>query len=1424
MIIGKLNLLPANTLQHPNYLELVNPVVLIHIIRSSPPFVMVHPHYSVSSSVYSPVESNFHPNESSAIFDTVHEEDELFSEAFGSEYDSEDNYQLSRRPDVSNQTLNSYVTANESQSFSSINNSLLRTVSDDHQSQTTYIDLNATPRLNLDGSYIDDEVPLANPLLDETPKLVHSGYRQDDMLEGAEQGEIVIENKFHRLSSTLDQARNSATEESSQFHNNFQLNVRRANSTKLLSDHRASAYYKKIHSEPQDDNESSYTDEPNRHSFIKDDTNRSEVNFHVAQNFYRPRSAPDSSSPTDQSFGAKPELMEGGLNISFAESEDSQTPTQYANSTLDSEPTRSMNQDTSMSFNDLSHITDFPEEDMSVLFIRALHPFDPKETQTESDNSVCLAFEKGDIAFVHTIEESGWGEVTLVETLDRGWIPMNYFAMAASTSSEDDDMGTSLEYSHYLQPLFASCGKFLLNPLSRTAFNGRKTFSVKVVNSVRDGVRFLLQETDCLSRSNEVVIKRQVVRKARKSLLSDWFLLMSKANEFKGTSNFDKIEILMLLIFQVIRRATKFFEIWARESSEIIKRKTEKQLQEDLSNYPLLPSPPMAKQRVTEINGILFSYLALLIGRVDLIEHNSTGCEMLETVAHQIILLLRELLYISRTGSAYSVDKATDLDSSLDTLLSLVSDLVTGVKSLVNSTNKDLDRYRSAVPFHKNDAYSYTSEGKALIDVASRMVMAISGTILSIRKLFDTVGDFKLSSERSYPNYSQMRIDPEEFIKKCSVGMAKSLSLKNVDLRKMKKTNPKNANRYSMFRSGAGGTGNFGISANGVDILHKVMFTNEDSTFRQDSVEFSQFMSDSNVENDSFTIKDELLVDANGNLLGASFKGLIYTLTNETSPPEYFFISTFFICFRRFASSFDFAEALIDRYDASQIHVKPSEVSDALLNVKLKNRRRLICKIFQIWMESYWSHENDDQHLPTLVNFFNEGAFLTLPIEAMKLIEIASGLLSMDSKSAKLQIKVRSITLAKNERKEFILLPKSRDSDSSMESRYSMVDGYELTKINTSSSVASSLKSMTLPIPLGVSNHASSSNSLLTKGQFNTIENVVKTYREILGENWCPVGYINSRQFTSIPSTDLFPKWYSLCEQSWVLTNYRPNLLDFNGLELAKQFTLIESEIFRSIQPDELLNGNFTAEKAHLKLASNVRMSLLFTNCLSEYVLESVLQSQVSHKVRVNIVKTWLKVAISCLYLRNFNSLAAIITSLQSHLITRLGKVWEDLSEKYSELYKYLSGVIHPDKNYNVYRTKLKRFLLSNEYNIPVVPYFSLFLQDLTFVSDGNPNYRKANTFLNQKLINIDKYLKVARVIADIESLQIPYTEPVSKQKRSSLFSINLSKSTTEDYTIAQIPALQELILLELWKISQQNKRDEDRAWKLSCEIQPRDA
>ncbi|EGW34112.1 uncharacterized protein SPAPADRAFT_135010 [Spathaspora passalidarum NRRL Y-27907] len=1328
-------------------------------------------------------------------------------------------------------------------SFTSINASILR------NSPPHSLSEDATPKLvsNSNNDPIDDKTPLigADGFIVETQK--------QNLLPQQE-----LSNKFKRLSMKLQNK--TTTGDSHQFMNNFQQNIEKANNLNAGTNEptRESAYYKKIHETFQDDEEpdapsscassinSSSSKVPSSDSSSFDFNTSKDDSFALSGNRIKADKTNNEEIPirkdllsqvvTDTRFkdlseeekiklfiATKGKLNNNnsntGLNIVYDDNNASHLSSDgesvasetSVNGTNAAKVAKTAYEAATMA------VAEQEEEDLSSLFIRALHPFDSSSLQSEADASICLSFNKNDLAFVHTIDESGWGEVTLIDSLQRGWIPMNYFAIAIADDEDDYDSDdeTKIPNSHYLKPLFHSCGKFLLNPLSYKTRNNKYTFSIKVVNSIRDGVRLLLQETDCLSRSNELVTKRPVVRKSRKTLLADWYNLMVKANEFKNTSSFNKIEVLTLMVYQVARKAVSFLEIWSVESAKVGQAKQHakpKATHDGFISYSLLPSPPLAKQRITEINGILFSYLGLILGRLDLIEHNQVGCDILETITHQIILLLRELLYISKVGSDFTSEKPQDLDASLDCLLSLVSELVTTVKALVSKTfnesaKEKVDSFGSP-QFNGTRDYHYTKEGGNLIVIASKMVKAISMTVTSIRKLLDVTGDFKLKGggERTYPDYGKMRIEPEEFVRKCSLGIAKNLNQPD-NFKNFSVTKPYKSNRYSLVRSGK--SGDLGFTESGANLMQNILTNDTTSPFSISTPEFQQFASSES--NGASDIKNELLVDSSGNLLGASFKGLIYTLTNEEAPPDYFFVSTFFICFRSFANGIDLIEELISRFQM--------EILDN--SIAMKKRRRLIVKMFQIWMESYWNHDADYSLLTTLINFFNEGVCIILPLDGLRLLEIAAKLSShplIENKKryhrVNNQLVNRSITINK---KKFDRPPSIMSDE---ESVYSMVDGYELSKINTNSSTSNSITA--LPLPLGIGNQKSNAGSLLTKSQLHTIENLNAAFRSILGDSWCES---SDKKYKPIELTTLISNWFKICDQTWVLSNYRPNLLDFNGLEIAKQLTLIESQIFCAIKPEELLNQNYTAKRAHLKMAPNVRTSLLFTNCLSSYVLESTLQPRISDKLRVNIVKTWLKVAISCLYLRNFNSLAAIITALQSHLITRLDGLWQDLSEKYTELYEYLSSIIHPDKNYAVYRSKLRKFLVANDYNIPIVPYFSLFLQDLTFVTDGNPNYRKANTFLNQKLINIDKYLKTSRIIADIETLQISYLDTEEHHPKRYSF-LSLSKTNTggsDGYFISPVPALQELILLELWKIIQLNNSEEDRAWKLSCDIQPRD-
>jgi hypothetical protein len=1355
---------------------------------------------------------------------------------------------------TSSQTVLTYMTASQDlytadHSFTSINESLLG----DHLNQGTAnvtledlsLDTDKTPKIpQVENSFDVDATPIIDQSASNQPQVSQKLPAQE------------LSSKFKRLSTTLQHSRTSG--HSHQFMNTFQQNVDRSSKQSPRSSRNSkSDYFKNIHrtvdTSPRrsDDGLENFEQESLADNLsYSDDTshmNTANTTTIISSRFPAPHQEYDGDIPVRQDLIQKyDELSPVGNSelISTKEKNDMYIQSSQGYTSLSDNYPHGLNIVTAETHesNERSpprsrkSIESTTEESLSSLFVRALHPFDASTLQSESDASICLSFNKDSLAFVHSIDDSGWGEVTLVETLERGWIPMNYFSMAIvdenirhSTMSEDE-LKAAIPNSHFLKPLFHACSAFLVDPLSHKTRRGNYTFSIKVINSIRDGVRLLLQETNCLSRSNEIVTRMPVVRKCRKSLLADWYSLMVKANEFKGTSDYDKIEILTLLVYQVTIKAINFLQIWSIESTQIAKQENEKKIRQDMKKYPLLSSPPLAKKRVTEINGLLYSYLCLIIGRLDLVEHNPIGTDVLETLIHQIILLLRELLFVSKSGSEFASEKPSDLDNSLDTLLSLVSNLVDGVKKLVTKTVAENNQpFLISLNLKESSDYFYTAEGKNIIQIASKIVRSISKTVVSIFKLLDYTGDFKLTSERSYPDYSKMRITPEEFIKRCSIGIAKTNSIKGGPaLKSFKPSNPKHSNRYSLIRSGK--PGDLGFTQESATMLHNVLSSHEEST--PFSVSISEFEPFTNTEeNVSSNIQDELLVDEKGNLLGGSFRGLVYTLTNENAPPDYFFVSTLFICYRSFATSLDLTEELISRFDVADRIVETQTKEDVSLEVKVKNRRRLVIKMFQLWMESYWNQEQDYNLLTTFINFFNEGVSQYLPLEATKLINIAvklttrpldASLASQDRLFA--QLVSRTITSTKAKRKSVFT-----SIDQQFNSRYSMVDGYELSKINTNSSTTSSLKSLTLPMPLGIGNQTSGANTLLSKTQLHTIEKVNMTYRAILGANWCPERRKQNIHTTyfKIDLATLLPKWFDVCDQSWVLSNYKPNLLDFNGLEIAKQLTLIESQIFCSIKPDELLNENFTTKRAYLKLAPNVRQSLLFTNCLSAYVLESILSPDISPKKRVNLIKTWLKIAISCLYLRNFNSLAAIITSLQSHLVTRFTKVWEDLSIKYQELYDYLSSIIHPEKNYNVYRTKMRNFLISNDYNVPVVPYFSLFLQDLTFLADGNPKYRKANTFLNQKLINIDKYLKITRVIADIESLQIPYAQSKpnpAMNRRSSILSIGSPKTLDfDDYNIIPVVSLQEFILLELWKVCQLNKHEEDRAWKLSLNIQPRE-
>lgn len=1112
-------------------------------------------------------------------------------------------------------------------------------------------------------------------------------------------------------------------------------------------------------------------------------------------------------------------------------------------------------------------------ENFAYLFIIAIHSFNSKTLENPDDISICLSFEKDDIAFVHTVDESGWGEVTLVRNRQRGWVPFNYFSDTVKSKNNkelNEQLKDLIDSRSPLQPLLSASARFLLNPQGMPSSDADKsTFNYNYINLVKDGVKIVLEKTECVSRSNDLVRQKPLVRKARKQLLADWYNLMIKADYYKHSTISKNIDTLTDLLYEVLDQAFIFFKIWSKERLVYDKEKKANDLNEEKSkgperttymrDYPVqyLVEAPTAMERLQELYDLLFLYAGLILGRLDLIEHNPSGAEMLEAIVHQIIVLLRELLYISKSCSSIIQDKfqyAYDdtVHKNLDPLLSLVSELVSCVKLLVVDTLREGFGIQDTELLVREDLYYHTDQGQRLIFIVSSLTTLIANTVSGCNSYLRLIGDFQLGKERKYLDLQDMRITPERFISHCSEGLTKNLD--EGKLAKAMSNVNKEQNGFGVGRKGlarfstirAGKEMNLGFTIEGTQFLQE-LFQERKPFDRESKFEPFRFNPEDGISatnesediNDKEAMNKQLMFGKDGSLIGASFKALVYKLTNEINKPEEFFTASFLLNFRSFGTTVDLIDCLICRFDLNdksiqyELNEKNGQYSSRAS--RMKNRRKLVCKVFQQWMECYWNYASDYSILPTLINFFNEGLSSFLPIEAKVLTEIAARLCTMTPHSKEYkkrpesyhQLRPQSIQHLRTCSIYSELSASSSTSNRSSTVNQQMLEEYELTRIPNQNR-----NSMSLPLP--VLNYGTS--ALLSKSNIQDMERLLISYRLVTGYS---TSAINKSPYDFNAQSDtrlLILEWNDLVtgelKVSQPLAHNDMNLVDINPLELAKQLTLIESQLFIAVEPFELLDENYLPKKHNLGLAPNVSAIVNFTNQLSNYVIECILYPNIHLQERTSRLQGWLKIALAASHFRNFNSLAAIMTALQNHAITRLQWIWDGLTDKEIDLYEYLARVVHPNNNFKIYRKKLKKY--TEEYRfgeenpsktlVPVVPFFNLFLQDLTFINEGNANSRDDDKFRPYTLVNIDKYFKITKTLNIVSFFQVDYeVSAQSTDKLTSFFNIG-DQVDEESRNIKPIPLLQEFILCEFWRVNTLFKENKDRGYQLSLSLQPRSA
>ncbi|KAI9680529.1 MAG: hypothetical protein M1817_003969 [Caeruleum heppii] len=395
------------------------------------------------------------------------------------------------------------------------------------------------------------------------------------------------------------------------------------------------------------------------------------------------------------------------------------------------------------------------------------------------------------------------------------------------------------------------------------------------------------------------------------------------------------------------------------------------------------------------------------------------------------------------------------------------------------------------------------------------------------------------------------------------------------------------------------------------------------------------------------TYAHELVYNKDGLITGGTLPALVERLTTHDATPDSTFVSTFYLTFRLFTTSTDFARTLVARFD----DVESSGCSAGPVRLRVYN-------VFKGWLESHWQHDCDCDALDLILDFATEKLARVLPTAGKRLAE---------------------------------LVDRVAQGDGSLVPRLVSSMG------KTSTSVAQYVAPDT-PLPAPV----------ISKSQLAALRN-------------------------------------------WKQGGAELSILDFDPLELARQFTIKESRIFCSILPEELLGMEWT-KKIGSK-AINVRAMSTLSTDLATLVTDTILHLEDPRK-RATMIKQWVKIAKKSLELNNYDSLMAIVCSLDSSTILRMKKTWESVSQKTRLTLEELRSVIDVSKNYAVLRQRLQHHVP------PCLPFVGTYLTDLTFVDVGNQTTRQLRcegASEERSVVNFDKHMRTAKIIGELQRFQIPY-------------------------------------------------------------------
>ncbi|OOQ86291.1 putative Ras guanine-nucleotide exchange protein [Penicillium brasilianum] len=1026
------------------------------------------------------------------------------------------------------------------------------------------------------------------------------------------------------------------------------------------------------------------------------------------------------------------------------------------------------------------HNMEQPEAPRAVFhnYLRAFYPFHP--AGDVSPSTVTLPLDQGDIILVHSVHTNGWADGTLLDSGNRGWLPTNY-----CEAYDQLPMRPLLKaLTDFWDIIRGGCGSSLKDFGNQDLMRGPIA-----------GVRFLLEKSECLTREAPLVRKYDGLRRIRKALLSDLSSLVKTAKQFQDVANGvpaeDEVEAILdemlLKAFKIVTRGVRFLDVW---NEEVGLTRTIAEMETVGTQYDMPPTPASATfsladtaptsdtcternesrqmshsrmdfsrasmrtemldqqsrpmsvstKRISVSHRISYSgpssairaqnlaserlgtsydaFLGVLGSFIGLHMQSRSSTELV-TTTQQAVQSCRALLNVVEAVCEHDAQRSVLLDEARESMCEKLAELVQAARDVFRPANSQDD-----------DLIFMPDEGKRLVDAATDCVRAAGNCLAKVRLVLEQIGDIELdpvqgktSTDQQASGIVTSQVSPDV---PTDQQKSKELSLQlpppplTIPNSTYSPSTPglTDSTTPSSFQSHLASSSPVHPSApssfsNSATISTQLdqasSFSSYDSGFREShpksdvSESFGRGVTSTG---SSFTY--------HSHTRDSEMSGLSRTSTRATSPD----------IGGSFHDSFK-VPSLKESVSHSTLAEENEETEAHLLEKTFAHE--LVYKDGQVMggslralIEKLTAHQSTPDALFVSTFYLTFRLFATPLGFAEALAERFEYIGDTPHAAGPVRLRVYNVF------KGWLESHWRHDRDNSA---LEFIVNFAKTRLTADLPTAGKRL-------LDLADKVSAVHGPVVP---RLVSSMGKT-------NTAIAQYVHPD--TPLPPPVLGKKEANLLKQ-WKTGETSISILDFDPLELARQLTIKESRIFCSILPEELLDTEWTRKSG--SLAVNVRAMSTLSTDLAHLVADSILCLE-EPKKRAATIKHWVKIANKCLELNNYDSLMAIICSLNSSMISRLRRTWDVVSQKTKTTLEQLRTIVDVSRNYSVLRQRLQGHVP------PCLPFVGTYLTDLTFVDHGNQSLRSLPTDEGEMaVINFDKHMKTAKIISELQRFQIPY-------------------------------------------------------------------